>query len=89
MKNKIKTTSFWLGLSGVIVIILESVSSIIGIDLYPKVVEGIVLSICSILVTIGIVTKKNEGDKENTTKEELLKEIDKVSDEIEEIKIEK
>ena len=88
MKNKLKTTSFWLGLSGVIVIILESVSSIIGIDLYPKVVEGIVLSICSILVTIGIVTKKNEGDKANTTKEELLKEIDKVSDEIEEIKIE-
>ena len=89
MKNKLKTTSFWLGLSGVVVIILESISTIIGIDLYPKVVEGIVLSICSILVTIGIVTKKNEGDKENTTKEELLKEIDKVSDEIEEIKSEK
>lgn len=76
MKNKLKTTSFWLGLSGAIVLILECISDIIGLELYSKQVESIILSICSILVTIGIVTKRNVSDKTETSKEELLEEID-------------
>jgi len=75
MKNKLRTTSFWLGLSSAIVLILDCISGIVGFELYSKEVETIILTICSVLVTIGIITKKNEGDKE-TSKEELLEEID-------------
>lgn len=78
MKNKLRTTSFWLGLGGAIVLIMDSLSSILGLELYPKVVEGIVVSVCSILVTIGIITKKNENDKEDSSKEDLLKEIEDI-----------
>lgn len=78
MKEKFKTTSFWLGLCGSIVLILESVSSLLGISLYPQVVETIILSVCSILVTIGIITKKNVNDKDNSSKDDLLNEIEDI-----------
>ena len=76
MKEKLKTTSFWLGLCSSIVLILESVSSLIGISLYPQVIEKVILSVCSVLVTIGIITKKNVNDKVNSSKDDLLDEID-------------
>ena len=76
MKEKLKTTSFWLGLCSSIVLILESVSSLIGISLYPHVIENVILSVCSVLVTIGIITKKNVNDKVNSSKDDLLDEID-------------
>jgi uncharacterized membrane protein len=67
--------SFWLGLCGAIVLILDTLSEIIGLRLYSKEVEGIILSICSILVTIGIITKRDVGG-EDVSKEDLLKDID-------------
>ena len=76
MKDKLKTTTFWLGLSGAIVLVLECLSDIIGLELYSKQVENIILSICSILVMVGIVTKRTTKDKEEIDKEELLDDID-------------
>lgn len=80
MKNKIRTTSFWLGLSGAIVIILETISNILGLNLYSKEIESIILSICSALVMVGIITKKNVTDEKESTSEDLLEEINKVKD---------
>ena len=76
MKDKLKTTTFWLGLSGAIVLVLECLSDIIGLELYSKQVENIILSICSILVMVGIVTKRTTKDMEEIDKEELLDDID-------------
>lgn len=76
MKDKLKTTTFWLGLSGAIVLVLECLSDIIGLELYSKQVENIILSICSILVMVGIVTKRTTKDNEEIDKEELLDDID-------------
>ena len=75
MKKKFRTTSFWLGLSGAVVIVLETLSNIIGIDHYSKEVEAIILSICSALVMLGIVTKKNVSDENETSTKDLLEEI--------------
>lgn len=75
MKKKFKTTSFWLGLSGAIVIVLETISSILGLELYSKQIETIVLSICSALVMLGIITKKDVSDEKESSKEDLLNEI--------------
>lgn len=80
MKNKIRTTSFWLGLSGAIVIILETISSILGLNLYSKEIESIILSICSALVMVGIITKKNVSDEKDSSSEDLLEEINKDKD---------
>lgn len=80
MKNKIRTTSFWLGLSGAIVIILETISNILGLNLYSKEIEAIILSICSALVMVGIITKKNVTDEKESSSEDLLEEINKDKD---------
>ena len=75
MKDKIKTTSFWLGVGGAIVILIDCISSIFGFSIAPDVVENIIISVCSILVLLGVITKKSVNDKGERSKEDLLQEI--------------
>ena len=75
MKEKIKTTSFWLGLSGLLVIILDCFSKIFEINIVSGVVEDVIITISSMLVLLGIITKKNVNDGAESTKEELLLEL--------------
>ena len=79
MKKKIKTTSFWLTLSGAVVMLLDTISNIIGLDLYSKKVESIILAICTFLVMTGVITKKDVSDPEPKNTDELL---DDINDEI-------
>ena len=78
MKNKLKTTSFWISFSGATFLLLDTISSMFNIKLYSQEVQSIIISICSILVIFGFVTKKTVDDKENATKEELLDELDDI-----------
>ena len=77
MKQKFRTTSFWLGLCGAIVIVLESISGVFGINLYSKEIESIILSICSALVMLGIITKKSTKENTEVSQDELLDEFNK------------
>lgn len=77
MKQKFRTTTFWLGVSGAIVIILECISDVFGINLYSKEIENIVMGICSALVMLGIITKKSIKDKEQLPQDDLLEEFNK------------
>mgnify|MGYP004640133565 CR=1 FL=1 len=79
MKKKIKTTSFWLTLSGAVVMLLDTISNIVGLDLYSKKVESIILAICTFLVMTGVITKKDVSDPEPKNTDELL---DDINDEI-------
>ena len=75
MKNKIKSLSFWLELSGIIVLIIDGISGIFEFQLYPSKVEDVIMTICVILISLGVVTKKNENDTKETSKKELIDEI--------------
>lgn len=75
MKEKFKTTSFWLGISGALVIIADCISKIFNINILSGYIDDIVITICSVLVLLGIVTKKNVGDSKDSSKEELLYEL--------------
>ena len=75
MKDKIKTTSFWLGISGAIVIIIDSIGELFGFKVASQEIGDVVVSVCSILVLLGIVSKKNPNDIEDSTQEELLLEL--------------
>lgn len=75
MKEKIKTTSFWLGLSGAVVIVLDCISEIFNLNICSSEVENIIISICSVLIMLGVVTKKNVQDVEGVEKEDLLLEL--------------
>ena len=76
MKEKIKTTSFWLEISGVLVIVADAISTAFGLNLYSEVLKTCLMTLGSILVVIGVITKKNVADDKTSTKEELLDEFD-------------
>ena len=76
MKEKIKTTSFWLGLGGCIVIIVSCVADLFGLKICAEQIESIIMSICSILVMLGIITKKNTTDTTLLNKDELIADIE-------------
>lgn len=78
MKDKMRTTSFWLGLSSACVLIVDCVTDIFGLEICSGIVEKIVLSIASVLVMLGIITKKNVEDSDSSTSEDLLKELNEV-----------
>jgi uncharacterized membrane protein len=75
MKEKIRTTSFWLGVSGAIVIVIECVASLFNINIMSGVVGDIMLAVCSVLVMLGIINKKNVGDTEISSENDLLEEL--------------
>ena len=75
MKEKLRTTSFWLGIGGAVIILIDCLSGIFGFNIAPKMIESIVISICSILVLLGVITKKNVNDKQVYSKDELIDEI--------------
>lgn len=79
MKNKLRTTSFWLGISGAGVLFLESVASLFGFSIPSSKVEGVVTAIAVLLVAMGFITKKTESGKEEKT-EDLIDEIIKKDD---------
>ncbi len=79
LKKKIRTTSFWLGLCGAVVLILETISNIFNLNLHSKEVESIILAICSALVMLGIITKKDISDEKDLSSKELLEDINKES----------
>ena len=56
-------------------IVLDAISSAFGINLYSREIESIIMSICSALVMLGIITKKDVGDNA-ISKEVLLEEIE-------------
>ena len=76
LKNKIKTTSFWLGVGGCVIILLNCLSNLFGIEICADFVEDLVVSFCSVLVMLGIITKKTDNDDDKITKEELISEIE-------------
>ena len=74
-----RTTSFWLGLCSSLVVLASSVSSVFGVEISSSKIEGVVLSICALLICFGFVTKKTEGGKDEST-EELLSDIGQKDD---------
>ena len=75
MKNKIKSLSFWFELSGIIVLIIDSLSNLFGLQIYSTDVADIITTICIILISFGVITKKEEKDTQEISKTELLNEV--------------
>lgn len=64
MKMKIKTTGFWLSLSGAILILVQTIGNIVGFAVNVQYFNEIVTSICGVLVVVGVLipTKKSKED---------------------------
>lgn len=73
MMSRFKTYAFWLALSSAVVILVQSVGKLFGFEIESSTIENVIMSICGVLVVLGIVTKKstpeNEKNMEDKNKE--------------------
>ena len=71
MKN-LKKYSFWTGLAGASVIVCDAIAKCFGIKIENQIVENIIMSICGVLVALGIVTipKSNNKQSEKTEQDD-------------------
>ncbi len=79
MKNlleKMKSYSFWISLTGALIIFINCLGNIFGFKIENAVIENVIMSFAGILVVFGVVTKdnKNENEEEIIEEEEAFKE---------------
>lgn len=72
LKKRIKKYSFWTGLAASLVVLMNVISKAFGFSIDNKLVEDIVMSICGVLMALGIVcrpTQKEDTKNIDETKE--------------------
>lgn len=79
MKNllkKMKSYSFWISLTGALIIFINCLGNIFGFKIENAVIENVIMSFAGILVVFGVVTKdnNNENEEENIEEEETFEE---------------
>lgn len=70
--KKFKTYAFWVALSSAIVILMQSLGKLFGFEIESVLVENVIMSICGILVVLGIVTKSTDTDDSSQNDSENL-----------------
>ena len=65
--KKFSTYAFWVGLSSAIVIFLEDIETLLGVNINTQLIENLILSFCGILVVLGIVVKDKKKEEDLTT----------------------
>ena len=80
MKNKFKSYSFWIAVSGAVGIVIVNFGKIFGFSFNSDVLTEIVDSICGVLILFGIITiSKDDKNKEQNITQNLDDE-NKISD---------
>lgn len=55
LKQKVKSYSFWTGLSASIVVLAKSIADIFGADVNEDIITNVIMAICGVLIVLGIV----------------------------------
>ena len=61
MNNRFKTYAFWVALSSAVVVLVQSLGKLFGFEIESSVVENVIMSICGVLIVLGIVTNNDSG----------------------------
>lgn len=78
MKSKFKSYSFWMSLTGAVILMINTLGESFGFSVNETAVNAIVNSVCGVLVVLGIIIMP----KKDATTEELKpeeKEIDNLT----------
>lgn len=61
MKNKFRSTGFWLSLTGAVLLVVQQLGLAYGFNVNSDLVNTIVSSVCGLLVMLGVLipTKNN------------------------------
>ena len=81
VKEKIKTYSFWTGLSAAVVLLCNSIAKCFGFSIDDSLVEDIIMSICGLLVAVGFVCAPKSQKTDTTNTEEIKDELTEALDE--------
>ncbi len=68
--KKFSSYAFWIAFVGALVVFLEDIEALFGIDINTTLVESVILSFCGILVVLGVVHKTTKEDVEENLQEE-------------------
>lgn len=63
--SRFKKYSFWVALMGAIVLLIENLASVFGFEFNKTIFESIFLSVCGILVVLGIIVKDLKDQSQN------------------------
>lgn len=69
MKDRMKSYSFWVGLSGAIVAFVSAIGKAVGFIPNEEIISSIVLGFAGILVALGVVSKPKSAEQENAETE--------------------
>lgn len=62
MKKRIKTYSFWVSLSGAIIVLIQAIGRAFGFIPNADIIHNIVMGIAGVLVVFGIVSSPTEEE---------------------------
>ena len=68
--SKFKKYSFWVALMSAVVLLIENLSAIFGFEFNKSIFESVFLSVCGILVVLGIIVKDRKEENINSAKEQ-------------------
>lgn len=64
--NKLKTTGFWISLTGAVILVLQVIGGAFGFKINSELINNLVSSICGVLVIVGVlIPSKQENNKIN------------------------
>lgn len=64
--NRFRKYSFWTGLASAVVIVANLIAKACGFTINDKIIEEIIMSVCSLLVVLGVVSAPiNSTNKED------------------------
>ena len=72
MKDNFKNYSFWISVTGAVLLLLNNLGKIFGFSVNNEAVYSIVDGICGVLVVFGILTMNKSKDSANIDDENLL-----------------
>ena len=78
-KTKIKSYSFWTGLSGAVVMLCTTIGKCFGWTINDKLIEEIIMSVCGVLVVLGVVCMPIKTEDTQTNNESLTDDVEQTS----------
>ena len=67
LKAKLKSRSFWVALSGALVMLASTIGDAFGIFVNTEAVRNLVMSVCEVLIILGFVSSKSETTQNKQT----------------------
>ena len=61
--SKFKKYSFWIAFTGVVVIFIKNIAELFGFEIDTGAIENVIMSLCGVLVVLGLVIKEDESVK--------------------------